>query len=495
MVKTIKQDEKERRRDYENSIKCRILAINPPIEDFKVQGGLIFPLGLLVIISVLKKAGAHIDFIDCMNPEDKAVKKALKVDSVYYNVFGTCCSMETETKRPDILSDVPRPWKLFGMNYDLLLKELGEYKTPNVILITSGLTYHYRSVFKTISVLKKAFSNVPILLGGIYATLCYEHAVKFSNADYVVRGPGERIIIDLLKNKYNTNISNIPMNNHDEIPGPDLGVYFQRSTRLRHAPIMMNRGCPFKCSYCASDQLSGFVQYSIDNVFQYIIKCVSFGIRSFIFYDDALLINGSSRIDVLLRKIQARKLRVYFSTPNSMHARYITQRRAELMKACGFRYLRLSIETTDHFRMKENPKISTTEFLKAVDYLKAAGFDYRNIGVYYMVGQPAQTRNDMIDTMMFIYKQNVIAIPLQYSPIPGTRDYIKAVADGIINIDMDPLLTNRECFLFSGDETQRETVKRIMRLASCLKRSIEYNCNFSDTDPVSARVRVLLSAM
>jgi radical SAM superfamily enzyme YgiQ (UPF0313 family) len=32
---------------------------------------------------------------------------------------------------------------------------------------------------------------VPIILGGIYATICNQHAAKYSQADYVIAGLGE----------------------------------------------------------------------------------------------------------------------------------------------------------------------------------------------------------------------------------------------------------------------------------------------------------------
>ena len=38
------------------------------------------------------------------------------------------------------------------------------------------MTYWYPGVFKLIEITRKFFKEVPIILGGIYATLCYEHA-------------------------------------------------------------------------------------------------------------------------------------------------------------------------------------------------------------------------------------------------------------------------------------------------------------------------------
>ena len=60
------------------------------------------------------------------------------------------------------------------------------------------MTYWYPGVFKLIEITKKLFKNVPIILGGIYATLCYEHAKKYSGVDIVFNGSGEVEILKLI---------------------------------------------------------------------------------------------------------------------------------------------------------------------------------------------------------------------------------------------------------------------------------------------------------
>ena len=67
-------------------------------------------------------------------------------------------------------------------------EELSKINKPDIILVTSMLTYWYPGVFRAIWLIKEKFNDVPVVLGGIYATLCFEHAKKFSSADYIVKG-------------------------------------------------------------------------------------------------------------------------------------------------------------------------------------------------------------------------------------------------------------------------------------------------------------------
>jgi hypothetical protein len=56
----------------------------------------------------------------------------------------------------------------------------------------------YPGLFKVIEITKKLFQGVPKILGGIYATLCYEHAKKHSGVDIVFKSGNEFDAIKLI---------------------------------------------------------------------------------------------------------------------------------------------------------------------------------------------------------------------------------------------------------------------------------------------------------
>ena len=61
------------------------------------------------------------------------------------------------------------------------------------------MTYWYPGVAAAIRLARERFPGVPVILGGIYATLCPEHAQQHSGADRVVAGPGEAAILGILE--------------------------------------------------------------------------------------------------------------------------------------------------------------------------------------------------------------------------------------------------------------------------------------------------------
>ena len=156
-----------------------ILLINPWITDFAAYNFWIKPLGLLSIASLLRENGFQVTLIDCL---DFSIKTKGYGDGRFF---------KTKIEKPLLFKSIPRNYSQYGIPEEILLKRLLFIEEPDLIGVTSGMTYWYPGVFKLIEITKKLFKKAPIILGGIYATLCYEHAKKYSGVDIVFNGRGE----------------------------------------------------------------------------------------------------------------------------------------------------------------------------------------------------------------------------------------------------------------------------------------------------------------
>ena len=156
-------------------------------------------------------------------------------------------------------------------------------------MITSMMTYWYPAVFDIVGLVQRTFPGIPVILGGNYVTLYPHHATR-SGADFLLAGPGELSIPVLLKNLYNQDMSFIPDADHlDSYPYPA----FDLISHPDHVPIMTSRGCPYRCSYCASHTINDRFRRRdpirvADEIHYWHTRL---GIRHFSFYDDALLVN------------------------------------------------------------------------------------------------------------------------------------------------------------------------------------------------------------
>ena len=443
--------------------KPHLLLVNPWIFDFAAFDLWLKPLGLLYIADILLKNSYEISFIDCLDRNNEKLLKLQKLDKPKNKKYGCGNFFRSEVKKPEILRDIPKKYCRYGITEERFIEELKKIKKPDAILVTSTMTYWYPGVFRAIEILKDNFKNVPVILGGIYATLCHEHALKFSGADFVFKGSNLNEIIKLISGMAKSNISFIL--SIDEFPSPAFSLY----KRLDYACILTSYGCPFNCTYCASRILhKSFIQIKPEKIISEIGNLhKNFGINNFAFYDDALLVNPVNHLENIMDGINKLDISCYFHTPNGLHPKYITESLAEKMYSAGFKTLRLSLETADMELQKiTGGKVTNDEFEKAVGFLKKTGFTSKELGAYIFIGHPNQTKNDVMNSISYVIKNGVMPFIVEYSPIPGTVEWNNLVKKGIIEENIDPLLHNNSVFFrkfFRWEEADLQKAKSVIK--------------------------------
>ncbi len=445
-----------------------ILLINPWIYDFAAYDFWIKPVGLLSIGHFLEKHGYHTYLIDCLDrfhPFNPLVKK---------KKYGTGKFIRTEVEKPEILKHIPRKYCRYGMPIDAFLKALNQLPEPDVILVTSVMTYWYQGVMHVIQILKENYPHVPVILGGIYATLCYDHAAKNSNADYVIKGPGEyaalKLVGSLTGNDHKINEQDLLF------PAPDYHHY----QNLISVPIITSVGCPYRCSFCASHLLSGqFRQRNpaevIDEIEYHYYKR---HVRHFAFYDDALLINQERHLSIILGAVIDKGLHLDFHTPNGIHPQQITLDCALKMFRSNFKTIRLSYETSNKARQKEmGLKVTDDALTNAIDFLEQAGYRRKDLDVYVIMGLPEQSFEEVIKSMIFVVSLGAKVKLTSFSPIPGTLDWNRAIELNAMTTDIDPLLTNNSIFPLSANNFTFEMFGQIRNLSKVLNYGLDHGIN------------------
>ena len=160
-----------------------LILINPWIYDFAAYDLWSKPLGLLYLAGYLRACGFDIHLIDCLSVHHPAWKpKAMPARRIY----GTGKFLREKADRSPALKHVPRSYSRYGIPKQLFVKTLKEVEHPAAILVTSLMTYWYPGVTEAIAAAREVHPRTPILLGGIYARLCEQHAIATSGADRVV---------------------------------------------------------------------------------------------------------------------------------------------------------------------------------------------------------------------------------------------------------------------------------------------------------------------
>jgi len=438
-----------------------ILLVSPWIHDFAAYDFWAKPMGFLYLASILQSHEFNISYIDCL---DRFHPKAPQTDP--YARYGRGPYIKTRIPKPSGLKDIPRNFTRYGIKKKWFMEDLLSIPKPDLVLMTSMMTYWYPGVQETIDVIKEIFPDVTIVLGGIYASLCHEHAQNYSGAHRIETGPGEAYILKLAGD-----YTGFPVTAKFDPAVLDTYPYpaFHLQRKTIYIPLLTSKGCPFACKYCAAHFLNPkrMARNSESVVEEIKYWHEKYRVEDFVFYDDALLVDAEKHAVPMFESIIKAGLKVRFHTPNAVHVREISRQTARLMFQAGFKTVRLGLETAAfNMRNELDVKVTAAEFERAVTYLKEAGFKKKLIGAYLLTGLPGQEMRSIEDSIKTVRQNQVTPILAHYSPIPHTALWSSAVASSRYDLESDPVFTNNAIFPCRDERFSWQTISHLKKLAA-----------------------------
>ncbi len=419
-----------------------ILLINPWIHDFAAHDLWSKPMGLLLLAGLLRGHGYQLRLLDCLDVHDPRLKAVEGIRPATRRRFGTGKFYRMELPKPSALKQIDRSYYRFGITPEIFQERLMHGAKPDVVLVTSTMTYWYPGVQECIRLVKKHFPQLPVVLGGIYATLCQEHAEHNSGADYILPGPGESRIIPLLNKLTKLTDKGTDQQIHT---GYLTWPAFDLLDRLDYVCILTSRGCPFHCPYCASPLLyPEFIKRKPTQVADELEYWHTMhSVVDIAFYDDALLLDSDHHILPLLEELRRRDLPLRFHTPNGVHISGLSVQVCEALFSSGFRTVRLGLETADPAsHQKLGDKVRPGAFSAAMANLTQAGFQPDHIGVYLLCGLPGQDPAEVAHSIRMVREQGARPYLAEYSPIPATRFWPEALSCSPFDLAGEPLYHN-----------------------------------------------------
>ena len=348
-----------------------------------------------------------------------------------------------------------------------------ELINPNYICISTGEN-HY-SDMRELSYRIKEKLNIPIVIGGIYATLNPESVLTMDCPfDFLIRGEGEWAIKDLMVNlqKGNavTDIPNVWMKSNDkiiknpmrrfinyfELPYMDLDNWdFEKITKLRRGwvNVSMNRGCPYRCTFChnlaevkilknefntrtTGNKELGYLRLrDIDNMIKelkYIKDKYDF-VKAFSFIDDTFTYDKEyMKIFFMRYKDEIGLPFVCLTTINDVDDELL-----ELMKSANCDLIRFGVESTTKRICNEIIKRRFSEQTLRHVFDKCNQIGLRTFS-YNIIAHPTETKEEMLNTIKLNaeIKPSGIRISLGY-PYKGTEYYDIAKKMGMLNDNIE----------------------------------------------------------
>lgn len=447
----------------------RFLLFNPWIHDFSAFDHWTRPLNLLRLASVLRENGIEVDFYDCLDRRSRDLEGLPAPERHRLNPYGCGHYFREEIPLPPLLDIVPRKYKRYGVPPDRVERRLRSLPAPDAVVIASMMTYWYPGVFEAVAMMRRLFPRAPIILGGVYATLCREHAERLSGANAVVAGPHWPSIVNQIF----------------KLVGIDRQCAGDQSTWIEPAydflrgdfcfPLLTSTGCPYQCAYCATHSLwPQFAQYDRAAILASLDRIVKeYGASDIAFYDDALLMKKETHFLPLMEEVVRREYPLRFHTPNALHVRQIDRATARILKRAGFKTIRLGFETAQRDRQKETGgKVYTEEYVEAMRHLREAGFSSDEIGTYILYGLPDQSVESVWEGCQLAAEQGSEIRLALYSPIPGSTFFQRSGNDSRFDPASDPLLQNCSLAPWRSRSIPYESYQKLQKNAAFLNQNL-----------------------
>jgi radical SAM superfamily enzyme YgiQ (UPF0313 family) len=358
--------------------------------------------------------------------------------------------------------------------FDMVIKNISEF-SPEVIGLQM-LTSNRVSSYRLIEYIHGKYPEIQLVIGGIHATLMYEQLIKKYPYIIAVLGEGEITLTELVKSLTigSCDLSSIDgiafsrngivtktrkrslLQDLDSLPFPKHDQFFN-SDRISGC-IITSRGCPFSCSFCCLDAISGRkVRFrSINNVIDEIeLMTNKFPTMTNIWiHDDSFLIDTKRAIN-FCDEIIRRKIGVEFICSSRMKP--INKELINKLEQANFKQVLLGLESGDAGILKSCHKgITQKDALYTIDLFSRSTIE---IYAFLIVGLPGENIRTVWNTIEFIKKLQKIKY-IYYDNIalltvyPGTEIYEIAKARG--ELDDDFWLTEKPTPLYTVDNHLEE---------------------------------------
>lgn len=432
----------------------KTLLINPYIYDFSAYSYWSTPLGLLYIGSILRKNGIEISLIDC-----------LKVDENKRKEDGRAPFLKEKVDKPQSLKDIRKRLKRYGISKKALTEELSLLDQPDMILITSIMTYWYSGVKEVLDITRDVFPDKKIVIGGIYPSLCYEHALKeMSKADCIVKNNEIDNFYSFVERELPASLPYKPdPYDFDALPYPCFDLY----DYIPFVPLLTSYGCIYKCTYCATPYMHpNMVRRKPESTADEIRFWHDHGVNRFVIYDDSFLSKMDRFAKPLLKYIIELPFSVKIYNPNALNAAMVDEELAFLLLKAGFKDIRIGLETVNPLLQKSTGgKVSLKTFENALNCLTGAGFSADKISIYILAGLPFQKWEDVITAIDYIADFGVRVHIAEYTPIPHTPMFDEFKSFARFPIADNPVYQNNALFPFVWQGFTDENMSFVKRYA------------------------------
>lgn len=390
----------------------KILLLQPPVQDFYDTAIRLQPLGLCLLKAAVKRhiRGAEVvvrDFHQGFGRRTVPIPRDLAYLREYY-------------RHPDA-----SPFSTFSHYYHFgaTAEDVGRTvarERPDLVGISSLFSAYHREALACAREIKKRL-QVPIVMGGAHVSVMPESVLMDPHVDFVVRGEGERALVELVRAfqergemasvanlgykrdsepMLNPMAANYPL---DELPPADLSDFANGRYLYEGRPLcslVTSRGCPHRCTFCSVGSTSGttYRRRPPEQVLAEMRQRYAEGYRVFDFEDDNLTYHQEGFRSLLGGCIAAfPEGDVRLLAMNGVSYLSLNRELLGLMKRAGFHHLDVSLVSAEDGTLTRMGRPHSLErYMEVVEGAHALGLPMVS---YQILGLPGEPIEAMVSTM------------------------------------------------------------------------------------------------
>lgn len=314
-----------------------------------------------------------------------------------------------------------------------------------------GFSATYNTYFDSVNLayeIKKKFKGSKIIIGGSHPTLSHKTIDKIFDSVFVGEALNsiKNYIKDFKNNSTQRYYHQTKLDDIDDIyPDRDLipddflrtKSVFTQSKEYKQGgatSIMFSRGCPYKCSFCASSAIyKQKIRFRKLESIKKEIKDITtkYGIYQFRVQDDTFTINKNYFRD--LCKILT-PFEIFYRC--STRVNHIDEEMAELLYASGCREIGIGVEMADDDILKIfNKQVTVAQMEKAIKFIQKYPIVIR---AFFMLGTPYDSPETLQKNIDFIERNGITGSTVaKFLPLPGTHIYNNMNTYKIKSIKLD----------------------------------------------------------
>lgn len=375
-----------------------------------------------------------------------------------------------------------------------IVKEKVDF-TPDIVACSINFTTSHPFMLDAIKHLKNIWPDSIVIVGGNHATNTTSKLLQFPFIDYVARGEAEvaftefvnalaenkKIPIkgiysqnDLIKFKRDRPIpkwiigdGTFPAQNSDhlldrcesignldDLPFPDWDLidmetyateqgraaYIGVAADKRKASLFTSRGCPFRCTFCATHTtFTRLLRYHSPEYICGQIKTLNekYGITLFIIEDDLFTGNKTEVIKMLnaFKKLDIPNFELQF--PNALSNNTLNEEVVVALYNAGMLSTEIAVESGSAYVQKniihKNVQLDKVKYW--VDYMHSKNITVKCL---FILGFPNETKQQMLESIEFAktLKADWCIFSIA-TPLVGTEMYEEFIMKGVITSEID----------------------------------------------------------